>query len=120
VLLVREALKHVDLNYELIVYRDGEEMLNYLEKVEAGALPPPDIILLDLNLPRVTGDIVLERKRETAWCKDIPVIIVTSSNSPADRDKTARLGATAYFRKPADYDAFLELGTVVRSIVENR
>jgi CheY-like chemotaxis protein len=73
--------------------------------------------LLDLNLPRRTGDEILLKMRQSPEWTGVPVVVVTSSNSPHDRDRAARLGANHYFRKPADYEEFMRLGAVVRSVI---
>ena len=85
--------------------------------IEAEYAPCPDVILLDLNLPRFRGEQVLDRLRGTARCGLIPVVIVTSSELPTDPDGTARLRAAHYFRKPQEYDAFMKLGDLVYDVV---
>jgi two-component system, chemotaxis family, response regulator Rcp1 len=116
--LVTEALAHHGLNVELTVYRDGGQMIEWLDRVEAGDLPCPDIVLLDLNLPRYDGRAILARLRRGTVCASLPVVIITSSNAPSDRESATRLGANAYFRKPIDYDEFMQLGGIVRQIVK--
>lgn len=114
VYLVREALQQEQLNFELVVKTDGEQMLTFIEKVDAGMEPCPDVLLLDLNLPKRNGESLLERMRKSAQCSRIPVIIVTSSASPKDRETAFRLGASSYFQKPSDFEAFMRLGSLVR------
>ena len=86
----------------------------------AGEAPFPDVILLDLNLPKVDGPQLLSEFRKHPECANTPVIVVTSSDARTDRDRMAELGITSYFRKPSDLDAFLKLGSVVKEIVEER
>ncbi len=117
VFLVREALESHGLDAQLTVREDGEEMLRLIDRIEAGDVPCPDIVLLDLNLPKRSGEVLLQKLREMPVCAGIPVIIVTSSDSPRDRETAARLGANSYFRKPADFDEFLRLGAIVKEIV---
>jgi CheY-like chemotaxis protein len=114
VILIREALKGHGFDFELIVQPDGEKMAGYLDRIDSGDAPCPDVVLLDLNLPKKDGFILLERIRKSVPCQDIPVIVVTSSDSAKDREATARLGANEYFRKPSDVDEFMRLGEVVR------
>ncbi len=114
VILIREALKGHGFDFELIVQPDGEKMAGYLDRIDARDAPCPDVVLLDLNLPKKDGFALLERIRNSVPCQDIPVIIVTSSDSARDREATARLGANEYFRKPSDVDEFMRLGEVVR------
>ncbi len=116
VLLVREALTVHAIPYDLEVKTDGREFLLAVESMEAGQMPCPDLILLDLNLPRHNGLELLERVRSSSVCGNIPVIVVTSSGAAKDRASVERLGATAYFRKPYDYDEFMELGGLVRRV----
>ena len=104
VILVQEGLDVQALNHELIVCRDGAEMMERVEQIDAGEAPCPDLALLDLNLPVHDGQVLLKRLRQSPVCADVPVIIVTSSDAPADREVTASLGANYYFRKPSDYD----------------
>ena len=93
-------------------------MIRYIKNVEAGKLPCPDIVLLDLNLPRVSGHVILESLRRGPLCGTVPVVIVSSSDSPHDRSEASRLGATRYFCKPNDYDDFMKLGSLVLEVVE--
>lgn len=115
--LVRESLEHHGYTAEIVVQQDGEAMLEYLRLVEAGEVPCPDLILLDLNLPRKSGHMVLESLRGSKTCGQVPVIVVTSSNASKDRELAARFGASSYFRKPIDYDEFLLLGALVKHIL---
>lgn len=114
VLLIREALKAGGFEFELAVESDGEKMLAHIDLIEAGQIPCPDIVLLDLNLPKRNGDALLKRMRASVRCQNLPVIVVTSSDSRKDRDMAARLGASEYFRKANDFDEFMLLGSVVR------
>ena len=117
VLLIREALQFEDLENELIVQPDGDQMFRYIERIDAGQAACPDIVILDLNLPKKNGHTLLARIRQSAVCSHIPVVIVTSSNSPADREAAAQLGVSDYFRKPSDFDEFMRLGALVRKLV---
>jgi CheY-like chemotaxis protein len=92
-------------------------MLRTIERIDAGEMPCPDVVLLDLNLPRRNGTEVLARIRESPSCGQVPVIVVTSSNARRDRETMVRLGASEYFHKPSDYDGFMSLGEVVRRVV---
>jgi CheY-like chemotaxis protein len=76
----------------------------------------PDIVLLDLNMPKRSGGEVLDRIRRDVK-RDIPVIILTSSDSPTDREEALRLGATCYIRKPTGLDEFLEIGATIKRLV---
>ncbi len=117
VFLVREALQTHGLAAQLTVQQDGEQMLRFIERVESGQESCPDLVLLDLNLPKRSGESLLKRIRESPLCSKVPVLIVTSSDSPRDREVSARLGASGYFRKPPDFDEFLQLGIVVKQLI---
>ena len=117
VFLVREALDTHGLVVQLTVQQDGEEMLRFIERIDSGDESCPDLVLLDLNLPKRSGETLLKRIRESPLCSKIPVLIVTSSDSPRDRETSARLGASGYFRKPPDFDEFLRLGLVVKQLI---
>jgi CheY-like chemotaxis protein len=115
--LIREALAHHGIAAEFLIHQDGEAMISYVDRIDAGEAPCPDLVLLDLNLPRQGGHIVLARLRQSASCAEVPVIVVTSSNAPRDRETAAKYGASGYFRKPIDYDEFLLLGSVVKQVI---
>jgi two-component system, chemotaxis family, response regulator Rcp1 len=117
VFLVRDALEHHGIEFELEVVKNGELALAAVDRFGQSVSSAPDIFLLDLNLPRAAGDVVLQRFRESAGCSGIPVIIMTSSDAPQDRERVARLGISYYFRKPSDLDEFRRLGEVVKSLI---
>jgi DNA-binding response OmpR family regulator len=118
VFLVREALRQAGLSFQLNVLDDGEKAVDYIDNLDANAsVTCPNLILLDLNLPKKSGDQILERMRHSPRCGQIPVIVVTSSDSPRDKAETARLGATQYFRKPSRLDEFMRLGPLVRDLL---
>ena len=116
VYLVRRALeRHGFADLDLVVVDDGEAALRYMDRVDSDdALLAPDLAMLDLNLPRATGNRILARIRDSRRCAGIPIIIVTSSDSSIDRAAAAELGATSYFQKPVDLAGFMQLGRVVR------
>ena len=115
VFLVHEALRTHGLEYEMDVLSDGLEVERYIERlINAPEGASPDIVLLDLNIPRADGHDILGSFRSLPACAEMPVIILTSSDSPKDRKKAELLGATAYFRKPSDLVEFLSLGEIVK------
>jgi DNA-binding response OmpR family regulator len=111
VFLVRRALEKKGLPHELIVLNNGEEALHWLDSHSNG--DSPDLILLDLNLPRVDGGQLLSHIRKSDTFSCTPVIVLTSSDSPRDRDMAMERGANLYFRKPTDLKSFMELGRIV-------
>jgi two-component system, chemotaxis family, response regulator Rcp1 len=121
VFLVRRALEKQGLQHELTIARNGEEAIHILDTT--GSDPEsevPDLIVLDLNLPKVDGTQVLARIRKTDSLRRTPVIVLTSSDSPKDRESVLELGANLYFRKPTDLQSFMHLGEVVERILRER
>jgi len=117
-LLVREAIKAESLPLEVYVVADGARAIEFMAKAESDTqAPSPDILLLDLNLPKIDGLEVLRRIRAGERYKNIPVLVLTSSEAPSDRAETSKLGA-GYFRKPPDLDQFLKLGLVLKQFLE--
>ena len=117
VFLVRLALEEAGLPFELEVCADGEEALRLLGRIETGEVSRPDALLLDMNLPKYGGREILERMRQGVIGSSIPVIVLTSSDSPKDRELAAAKGVEHYFQKPADLAEFMHLGEVVRSVL---
>ncbi len=119
VFLVKQAIREAGLWVDVHVVDDGEKAIRLIENVDAdSSLPCPNVLLLDLNVPKRTGDEVLQRFRESQRCHHIPVVIMTSSESRADHDQAIALGATEYFRKPSSLDEFMRLGTVVKRLFD--
>jgi CheY-like chemotaxis protein len=119
VFLVRRALERQGIHFDLVVVEDGQAALHFLDRADADdTVPRPDLALLDLNLPRATGSRILLHIRQSLRCATIPVIVVTSSDSPLDHDAAAKLGANHYFQKPGDLAGFMHLGVIVRRLLE--
>ena len=118
--LLREALDAEGLICHLEVLTDGEEALAYIRSTSQSGLPPPDILLLDLNLPKVDGAAVLEFVRQSPLWRPIPVIVMTSSHSPRDRERVKALGVERYVTKPVDLEDYLRIGGVIRQLLEGR
>ena len=112
--LVREALHEAGAAAALHHVPDGNEALAFLRRQGAHeAAPRPDLILLDLNLPRKSGREVLAEIKTDATLRRIPVVVLTSSQSDDDILSVYNLHANCYVPKPADLERFL---TVIRSI----
>ena len=119
VVLIREALEAHQIAFCLHVLSDGEQAIDYFVQMgKSGATPCPDILLLDLNIPKAEGAEVLKEFRRHRDCLDTPVIVISSSDNPRDKSKVNALGVTHYFKKPSSFDAFMRLGEVVRSALE--
>lgn len=117
VFLVRRALDAQQLSYDLVVAKDGEEALKYVSEAANGERQI-DLILLDLNLPRRDGSEILAQLRSHSCLSNVPAIMLTSSDSPQDRDRCLRLGANQYFQKPSNLTGFMEIGKIVKDLVE--
>lgn len=106
--LTQEALRFGNIPTELQVVCDGEAALHFLRK-EAGyqQAVTPDIILLDLNLPKINGREVLETMRQDDKLKEIPVIVLTTSADENDILRTHHANANCYITKPFDFTQFL-------------
>jgi DNA-binding response OmpR family regulator len=120
VFLVERAVEFHQVPVRMIVVEDGEQALKYLESVEGGRAPCPDLVLLDLNLPKRTGSDVLREWRSADRCGNVPIIVFTSSDSAEDRRMAAKLGVTRYFRKPMKYEEFLKIGEVMNEVLVGR
>ncbi|MGV9411554.1 response regulator [Nocardia sp. NPDC003693] len=107
-LMTREAFEHNKIGNTLMVVRDGEEALDFLYHRGAYAdAPRPDLILLDLNLPKYDGRQVLERIKSDPDLAHIPVVVLTTSAAEEDILRSYRLHANAYVTKPVDLDQFI-------------
>ncbi|MGH2459038.1 MAG: response regulator [Chloroflexota bacterium] len=112
--LTIEALRDGKVRNNLHVARDGVEALLYLRREDTYATSPrPDLILLDLNLPKKDGREVLAEIKADPGLRSIPVVILTTSQADQDILKSYELNANCYITKPVDLDQFI---TVVRSI----
>jgi CheY-like chemotaxis protein len=119
VLLVQEALAAHSISNELFVVRDGGEALQFVARMGTrGQAPCPDLMLLDLNLPKVDGPAILAEFRKNPECMQTPVVVISSSDAPKDRERMNALGVAHYFRKPSDLEAYLQLGSVVKGLLE--
>lgn len=118
VYLLRESLKSHGLTGQLQVLPDGESALHFIDRLDADAsLPLPAVVILDLNLPKTHGHQVLEHLRRSPRCAALPVIVLSSSDAPADRQKASECGASRYIRKPTDLDEFLQVGSMIRAVL---
>ncbi len=116
VLITREAFEHNKLKNRLHVAQDGEEGLDYLyRRGEFADAPRPDLILLDLNLPKYDGRQLLEKIKSDPDLAQIPVVVLTTSSAEEDILKSYKLHANAYVTKPVDLDQFMN---AVRQIDE--
>jgi CheY-like chemotaxis protein len=113
VLITQRALRDSGLSVELLVVRDGQEAVDYLlrqgEHAKRDGWRSPDLILLDLNLPRLNGRQVLERIRARPELKAVPVIVLTTSRRQEDVQQLYAAGANTYIEKPQEFARFVEV-----------
>ena len=119
ILLIRRAFKKVFLSNPLFVVRDGEEAIDYLrgeaKYSNRKEFPLPDLLLLDLKMPRVDGFGVLKWLRQQPGLSSLRVVVLTSSDYISDVNRAYELGANSFMVKPLDFENFLELSRVMTS-----
>jgi CheY-like chemotaxis protein len=119
ILLIRRAFKMAYLNNPLQVVRNGEECIDYLSGVGKFAnrdeFPLPDLLLLDLKMPRVDGFEVLSWLKQQSTLSSLRVIVVTSSESIRDVNRAYQLGANSFLVKPSDFENYIEMGKFLSS-----
>jgi CheY-like chemotaxis protein len=111
--LTQRAFVRAGLSHDLRVVRDGDEALAYLQREGAyddpTNAPRPDVILLDLNLPRISGHDMLRRLKQDPRFKQVPIIVLTTSGRPDDVRLAYEAGANAYLLKPVEFARFTEI-----------
>lgn len=118
VLLIEESLREMGYAFELIHYADGEEAVSKLTAAQSEQAPF-NVVILDINMPRISGLEVLSGLRGSEQFQGTPVLVLTSSLSPAEQKEALRLGASGFAQKPTDLYEFLnEVGGKVRELVD--
>jgi CheY-like chemotaxis protein len=116
VLMTREAFADYKIHNRLHVVNNGIDAMAFLRRTgEYANVPTPDLVLLDLNLPRMSGREVLAEIKADAALRTIPVVVLTTSDSEDDVKSSYSLHANAYVTKPVDFERFVD---VVRQIDE--
>ena len=109
--LTRRALDDGVVKMDLRIVNDGVEALDYLYRrngySDAAAAPRPDLILLDLNMPKLDGRAVLKELREVEDLQPIPVVVMTTSDQEADILRSYKLGCNSFITKPVEMDGFI-------------
>jgi two-component system, response regulator len=115
--LVKEAFEESRISNDLHIVNDGEELMEYLQHrgdfIDKGKFPKPDLILLDLNMPRKNGKEALKEIKEDNELRKIPVVVLTTSEAEEDIVKTYDLGVNSFITKPVTFE---ELVDVIRTI----
>ncbi len=116
VILVRRALELHQVECDVQVLTDGEQAIEFLDLLDDA--PCPDLLILDLNLPKQSGFDVLRRFQSNTKCADAQVMVLSSSNAQGDRDTASRLGADIYIRKPTRLSDFLQIGATIKAYLQ--
>jgi len=108
--LMQEAMQTANLQYSLRLVSDGDEALEYLYKrgryEDRAKAPRPDLILLDLNMPRFNGRQVARAIKSDPNLKNIPIVVLTTSASDTDVQELYSIGVNSYVQKPSNFDEF--------------
>jgi chemotaxis family two-component system response regulator Rcp1 len=118
VFLVQEAMKEEGLGCHLEVADNGEAAIRILDRIDAGSASVPNLLLLDVNVPRYNGTEVLKRLRQSHRCRTTAVVMMSTSDTQVERQRALDLGANAYFCKPSSLAEFMQLGKLVRGLLE--
>lgn len=119
--LIQQAISAAQVDAAVAVVNDGHQAVEYIDKADlCQDSPCPDLVLLDLNLPKKDGIEVLRHMRNSAVCKNALVLVVSSSDSASDREAAKALGFNGYFRKPSAYAEFMKLGPMIRELLTGR
>jgi two-component system, chemotaxis family, response regulator Rcp1 len=114
--LIQESLRQAELPHDSKVIDDGEEACKFLNQcaTDGGA---PDVVILDLNIPRVDGAAILSLMEANRSLRETPVAILSSSRAPNDIALAGKLQNATYIVKPSDLDAFLDIGKQIRNLL---
>ena len=116
--LIREAIAAAKVDAAVSIVNDGRQAVEFIDQADVSeGVPHPDLVLLDLNLPKKDGIEVLRYMRNSPACKNALVLVVSSSDSMSDREAVKALGFNGYFRKPSVYGEFMKLGPIIRELL---
>jgi DNA-binding response OmpR family regulator len=117
--LIQEALRSAQVDADIQIARDGDAAVKFFESADLDEnAPRPDLVLLDLNLPKRNGEQVLKHLRQSLRCRHAQVLIVSSSDQPRDRAAVAEMSVAGYFKKPSSFNDFMKLGPIVKALLE--
>jgi two-component system, chemotaxis family, response regulator Rcp1 len=118
VYLWREALKTAELDFELLLLKDGGDAMTYIQREGRSVMSPlPDLVVLDLRLPKQDGSTVLEALRRNQRFDSVPIVVATSASAPAERTNAERLGVQRFLTKPIELELFLQMGMVLKDVL---
>jgi CheY-like chemotaxis protein len=118
--LVRQALRDHEVHCDPRVIPDGEAVATFVDNLDLdGKLPRPDLLLLDLHLPKRDGTEILRHLRASERCGQTPVVVLTSSEAASDRQNAEKNAAIHYFRKSTSLAEFMLLGKIVKEALSH-
>jgi len=118
--LLRLAMQMAGLDCELRVIDDGGDALQFVrEQGKYSGRPVPDLVILDLNVPKSDGIEILKALRETQSLAHLPVVVTTSSSSPREMTQLRALRVAKHFIKPPDLDEFMKIGPILKEVLTN-
>jgi CheY-like chemotaxis protein len=119
VYLFRKALEDANVNFELTVFKDGRQALEFFRGEGSAGEQSPDLAVLDVNVPKNDGLEVLQALRKNRRFDRVPVVITSSSPSLPPHSAIGPLENVRYIRKPADLEEFLQIGVILRDILRD-
>jgi len=121
VYLIERALREHGVDFQLDVASDGRQAMSFLRTgADSRDESRPDLIVLDLNLPYYSGSEILQWIRATDTLSSIPVVVLTSSDSPRDRLTAMESGAGSYIRKPSRLEDFMAIGAALKNMLAGK
>lgn len=119
VYLIERALREHKIDFQLELAENGKQALSFLRQIDGSASDRlPSLIVLDLNLPQHDGAEILQRIRQTRSLASVPVVVLTSSDSPRDQLTALESGASRYIRKPSNLQDFMAIGAALKELLE--
>lgn len=115
--LIQEAVSQAGLVCQWNHADNGERALGLIERVAADDLQAA-LVIVDINLPRRDGKELLRTMRANTRFNEIPIIVATGSLNPREREEALALGANGFFNKPSSYEAYMELGGLVKNLLQ--
>ncbi|TVQ65463.1 MAG: response regulator [Balneolaceae bacterium] len=113
ILLTKRALEKIDGSIHVDVCESGLDAMEYLFHSTSGGRPKPDLIVLDLNLPKISGFDVLKKIRSHETTRALPVVVLSSSREESDLRRATEYGANSFIRKPVDFVKFREVADLI-------
>jgi CheY-like chemotaxis protein len=117
--LFRMALQEAQVECDLVLFEDGRRIIDHIREADATLLGSvPDLIMLDLNLPKNNGLEILHVMRDTQVFAAVSIVVLSSSSSPRERAKLIAFNIREFIVKPADLEQYLNIGKIVRRLLE--